>query len=468
MPHHTLEDYGAQATGETCSFTGGSFLSRPQNPDPYLPAPVGSGASIDAESHFLQRSEPHLSHGLDTASPWRFGMAPTLNPLHLSANQVFSEASDRLALESDLYLHTPSPPDSLPSLSQSRTFFNDLNEYACVPEEHTMPRTGAFQSSDYAFGDNSPPSNQTPYPFPPMSESWAASEYPPCPRSIAYGPPSPATSLSSTQSRDINPLLHASARTLDAVPEANNALPQEMDEDCSSTEEPYARLIYKALSTAPGNRMVLREIYEWFEKNTTKAKNSDTKGWQNSIRHNLSMNAAFEGVKDASSPGEPSRKSGNAWMLTEKARREGVQSTTRYRKQGIHKKTAKSEHPAPQRQRSGAKGGRAAKKTAQLRRERRDETIQFKQETIPDSFRTATVPVQGLNPTYGQTMSPATPTLNIPADAFDYTNVGGCVDLVDDSPLFYTDSETGEETFFSKLAFPNEHELDPSFNHIGL
>lgn len=54
--------------------------------------------------------------------------------------------------------------------------------------------------------------------------------------------------------------------------------------------EPYATLIYRALKSAPGHRMVLKEIYEWFERNTDKAKDTTSKGWQNSIRHNLSMN----------------------------------------------------------------------------------------------------------------------------------------------------------------------------------
>jgi hypothetical protein len=36
--------------------------------------------------------------------------------------------------------------------------------------------------------------------------------------------------------------------------------------------------------------MILRDIYEWFKNNTDKASASETKGWQNSIRHNLSMN----------------------------------------------------------------------------------------------------------------------------------------------------------------------------------
>lgn len=62
------------------------------------------------------------------------------------------------------------------------------------------------------------------------------------------------------------------------------------DEDGSSTLEPYAQLIYRALKSVAGHAMVLKEIYEWFEKNTDKAKDPSSKGWQNSIRHNLSMN----------------------------------------------------------------------------------------------------------------------------------------------------------------------------------
>lgn len=61
--------------------------------------------------------------------------------------------------------------------------------------------------------------------------------------------------------------------------------PQENDR-----ELPYAQLIYRALMEAPGHTMILRDIYDWFLKNTDKAADKETKGWQNSIRHNLSMN----------------------------------------------------------------------------------------------------------------------------------------------------------------------------------
>jgi hypothetical protein len=62
------------------------------------------------------------------------------------------------------------------------------------------------------------------------------------------------------------------------------------DVEDPGAEEPYARLIYRALMSAPNHSMVLQEIYQWFRDNTLKG-SSDTKGWMNSIRHNLSMNA---------------------------------------------------------------------------------------------------------------------------------------------------------------------------------
>lgn len=63
------------------------------------------------------------------------------------------------------------------------------------------------------------------------------------------------------------------------------------DGDATAGSEPYAQLIYRALKSVPGHSMVLKDIYEWFEKNTDKPQTSTSaKGWQNSIRHNLSMN----------------------------------------------------------------------------------------------------------------------------------------------------------------------------------
>lgn len=54
--------------------------------------------------------------------------------------------------------------------------------------------------------------------------------------------------------------------------------------------EPYAKSLFRCLRDAPGHTMVLRDIYDWFKANTEKARDPGSTGWQNSIRHNLSMN----------------------------------------------------------------------------------------------------------------------------------------------------------------------------------
>ncbi|KAJ5430075.1 Winged helix-turn-helix transcription repressor DNA-binding [Penicillium cf. griseofulvum] len=93
---------------------------------------------------------------------------------------------------------------------------------------------------------------------------------------------------------------------------------------------PYSVLIYQALKEAPGNKLQLQSIYAWFEANTDKGGDPNAKGWQNSIRHNLSMNAGFEAVKEEVGPG---KKAVNFWRLTPEAIHSGgIQSTTRYRK----------------------------------------------------------------------------------------------------------------------------------------
>ena len=53
--------------------------------------------------------------------------------------------------------------------------------------------------------------------------------------------------------------------------------------------EPYAQIIYRALMDSPDRKMVLADIYRYFQDNLPKRAAKDG-GWKNSIRHNLSMN----------------------------------------------------------------------------------------------------------------------------------------------------------------------------------
>jgi hypothetical protein len=83
--------------------------------------------------------------------------------------------------------------------------------------------------------------------------------------------------------------------TRSSTPNGDSPMPSqnyrpEGDNEAVDKEQPYAQLIFRALKEAPHNTMILRDIYEWFKDNTDKASDKETKGWQNSIRHNLSMN----------------------------------------------------------------------------------------------------------------------------------------------------------------------------------
>lgn len=53
----------------------------------------------------------------------------------------------------------------------------------------------------------------------------------------------------------------------------------------------YAQLLFRCLREAPDHTLSLKQVYEWVRKHSQKARDSSGTGWQNSVRHNLSMNA---------------------------------------------------------------------------------------------------------------------------------------------------------------------------------
>ncbi|KAF2111025.1 hypothetical protein BDV96DRAFT_650628 [Lophiotrema nucula] len=181
------------------------------------------------------------------------------------------------------------------------------------------------------------------------------------------------------------------------------------DDAAVDKEQPYAQLIWKALMGVEGHTMVLRDIYNWFKDNTDKATDKETKGWQNSIRHNLSMNGAFEKVDQ---PGEDARK-GFMWKLTNEAIREGVKSTTRYRSKQPSKRNYRSGNPQPQRQASGAKGGQAAKRSARLRRSNR--ASEMSNAYRSDPYMARPMPQVAYSPAF-ETAFPASPYFGSESD----------------------------------------------------
>lgn len=72
----------------------------------------------------------------------------------------------------------------------------------------------------------------------------------------------------------------------------------------------YAQLIVQAITSAVDKQLTLSGIYAYITKNYPYYRNAD-KGWQNSIRHNLSLNRYF--VKVARSQEEPGK--GSFWRI---------------------------------------------------------------------------------------------------------------------------------------------------------
>ncbi|KAI0480439.1 hypothetical protein GGR56DRAFT_273541 [Xylariaceae sp. FL0804] len=72
----------------------------------------------------------------------------------------------------------------------------------------------------------------------------------------------------------------------------------------------YAQLIGMAILRAPNRRLTLSQIYKWISDNYSFYHANDA-GWQNSIRHNLSLNKAF--IKQERPKDDPGK--GNYWAI---------------------------------------------------------------------------------------------------------------------------------------------------------
>ncbi|KAI1423798.1 fork head domain-containing protein [Xylaria sp. FL1777] len=87
----------------------------------------------------------------------------------------------------------------------------------------------------------------------------------------------------------------------------------------------YAQLITQAIISAPGEKLNLAGIYSYIVENYSYYRHQQPSGWQNSIRHNLSLNKAFS--KAPRSTDEPGK--GMKWEVVPEHRAEMVRTCWR-------------------------------------------------------------------------------------------------------------------------------------------
>lgn len=98
------------------------------------------------------------------------------------------------------------------------------------------------------------------------------------------------------------------------IPEPGIPEPENMpllEDDGRKPHYSYAMLIGMAILRAPGRRLTLAHIYKWISDSFSHYRQAGENGWQNSIRHNLSLNKAF--IKQERPKDDPGK--GNYWAI---------------------------------------------------------------------------------------------------------------------------------------------------------
>ena len=277
-----ITDSGSQTIMPTLLVNRASTLSD-HSPDALQHTPcqahIGSGSSFTWPKSGQPANFSHTSLGC------RMELSSSAVHSRTCFGNVEDQAKgdDKWGMGTHQLLPTPfsslSPPYNSSSFETGHGLTTSAQSSSAVPCP-TLP-TASHQTQpppwrDFAIGNT-------------VEETRTRPRYDP-PQAYAYDTaPSFGSSLYATSSDLRTPAQRKLHRPLRGT-ELLDPLDSGSDSEGKQGEPPYAKLIYRALMDAPNHQMVLKDIYEWIARNTDKARDPAFKGWQNSVRHNLSMN----------------------------------------------------------------------------------------------------------------------------------------------------------------------------------
>ncbi|KAI1879461.1 hypothetical protein JX265_002415 [Neoarthrinium moseri] len=231
------------------------------------------------------------SHGLGKQmSPFKASGRATTSPLTPLKGHATNSRMNAVALQPPAGngLSTDSMQKKQPMMSRFKTVFQK-------------------PAMDESMGYGKENAHPTLYPAPPATFSLNLESY-------YQKPPTKRALLEAAPIKDSRPTkmarLDAESDETEIVLPPHDSFPAIVD-DGQKPAHSYAVLIAMAILRSPQRRLTLSQIYKWISDSYSFYAASEASGWQNSIRHNLSLNKAF--IKQERPKGDTGK--GHYWAI---------------------------------------------------------------------------------------------------------------------------------------------------------